>query len=316
MQAIAEEAMSRGHQVVILAGQHQGDLNGVRVTSDMAVLNEAFDLIVVHGSGDGPPRRVLDRAHRLPNRVLYMLVAHYRQHIRRSHLQNATLLGWSTPMDQDAIDRAGMAAKAVRLRHGITPATALGTPGFRARYGIAPDRQMFLSCGGYWRNKRMKPLAKLFEATQGDAVLVTTGYDNRDNAMPQASDRVLPLMIDDRADVLSAIAEADCYLMHSKDEGFGLVLLEAMLNETPWIAHETGGATVLGAYGQTYRHDAALIDLIDGFRPDPARIAAAKAHALSEYSIGRTVDDLEAAAAHPAPPPPVSRRWWSFAFGR
>ena len=53
---------------------------------------------------------------------------------------------------------------------------------------------MFLSCGGYWPNKRMKPLAKLFDATKGDALLVTTGYDNRDNAMPRASDRVLPLM--------------------------------------------------------------------------------------------------------------------------
>lgn len=314
MQAMAEEALARGHSVTILAGQHQGDLNGVAVTSDMAVLDQAFDMIVVHGSSDGPPRRVLDSAATLPSPVLYMLVAHYRHHIRAAHLRQATLLGWSTPMDQQIIARAGHAAKATRLRHGILPAAALGAPGFRAKYGIAPDRQMFLSCGGYWPNKRMKPLAKLFETTKGDALLVTTGYDNRDNAMPRASDRVLPLMLPDRSDVTSAIAEADCYLMHSRDEGFGLVLLEAMMNETPWISHETGGATVLQDFGQIYRQDADLIRMIEGFRPDPARIAAARAHALQEYTIARTVDDLEQAVRHvPESRPPSRRRWWSFA---
>ena len=56
MQAMAEEAVARGHSVTILAGQHQGDLNGVAVTSDMAVLDQAFDMIVVHGSSDGRDR--------------------------------------------------------------------------------------------------------------------------------------------------------------------------------------------------------------------------------------------------------------------
>ena len=314
MQAMAEEALARGHSATILAGQHQGDLNGVTVTSDMSVLDQPFDMIVVHGSGNGPPRRVLDSAATLPSPVLYMLVAHYRHHIRAAHLHDATLLGWSTPMDQQIIARAGHAVKSTRLRHGILPAAALGAPGFRAKYGIAPDRQMFLSCGGYWSNKRMKPLAKLFETTRSDALLVTTGYDNRDNAMPCASDRVLPLMLPDRADVTSAIAEADCYLMHSRDEGFGLVLLEAMLNETPWISHETGGATVLQDFGQIYRQDTDLIRMIEGFRPDPARIAAARDHALQEYTIARTLDDLELAVRNgPYPRPTARRRRWPFA---
>ena len=105
MQAMAEEALARGHSATILAGQHQGDLNGVTVTSDMSVLDQPFDMIVVHGSGNGPPRRVLDSAATLPSPVLYMLVAHYRHHIRAAHLHDATLLGWSTPMDQQIIAR-------------------------------------------------------------------------------------------------------------------------------------------------------------------------------------------------------------------
>lgn len=319
MHAMATEALSRGHQVTVLAGQHQGDLDGVRVTSDLDVLQTAFDLVVVHGSGAGPPRHALDHAARLPSPVLYMLVAHYSHHIRRAHLQAATLLGWSTPMDRQIIDRAGLGARSARLRHGITPQASLGAAGFRARHGIAADRQMFLSCGGYWPNKRMKPLARLFEATRSDALLVTTGYDNRHNAMPRASDRVLPLLLPDRAEVTAAMAEADCYVMHSRDEGFGLVLLESMLNETPWISYQTGGATVLGDYGQIYRRDADLVRMIVTFRPDPARIRAAQEHTMQNYTIARSVDDLEEAARRApalALAPRPRHSWWPFAFGR
>ena len=199
----------------------------------------------------------------------------------------------------------------VPVRHGIVTAQAQGAPGFRAAHGIAPDRRMFLSCGGYWPNKRMKALAQQFERTPGDALLVTTGYDNRHNAMPDRSDRVLPLMLPDRTMVLSALAEADCYLMHSRHEGFGLALLEAMVNSTPWIAYATGGATMMEGLGQTYRRNAELRDLICGFVPDPARIARARQHALNWHDISCTLDDIEAAAiaarSDPLPPPP--RRW-------
>lgn len=297
VQAMATAARDRGHKVVILAGQHKGDCDGIPVTSDETLLErERFDLIVVHGATDGPPRRTLDRAARLTSPVLYMVVAHHARHIHRRHLLGARLLGWSTPLDQRIIAAHGLQSRAVRVRHGIRTQACLGQPGFRARHGIAPDRTLFLSCGGYWPNKRMRPLAALFERTTSPALLVTTGYDNRHNAMPKPSFRVLPLMLDDPAEVLSAIAEADCYLMHSRDEGFGLVLLEAMANRTPWIARATGGATVLADCGQTYGHDRDLPALIEGFAPDPARVARAFARVQAEFDISRTADDLERAA--------------------
>lgn len=314
VQAMAEEALRRGHDVTLLAGQHQGDLNGVRITADMAVLDATFDLVVVHGATDGPPRRTLDRADRLPSPVLYQLVAHQRHHIRRAHLRASRFLGWSTPLDREVITQAGLEPRAVRVRHGIVPAVSLGQPGFRRKFGIPDDRRMFLSCGGYWPNKRMRELAAVFTRSSGNALLVTTGYDNRHKLMPPPSDRVMPLLLTSHDDVLSAVAEADCYLMHSRDEGFGLVLLEAMLNRTPWIAHAVGGATVLGAFGQTYRTEAELVRLIEDFRPDPARIARAEAVVRAEYTIARTLDDIEAVARRKAGPLPRARRrlWpWS-----
>jgi glycosyltransferase involved in cell wall biosynthesis len=297
IQNMAEAALARGHDVTIVTGQHRGDLNGVRVTSDEALLTrETFDLIAVHGATEGPPRRTLERAPTLPGPVLYMLVAHDARHVRSRHLQAATLLGWSTPLDRSVIARAGLTAREVRARHGIPVTPSLGQPGFRARYAIAPERRMFVSCGGYSAHKRMRALARLFTRTQGNSLLVTTGYAPARWSMPRRGPRVLPLVIEDHAEVLSAIAEADCYLMHSRNEGFGLVLLEAMLNRTPWIAHETGGATVLAAHGSVYRRDTELVALINGFRPEPAATEAARQAMLEAHRIEHCVDDLEEAA--------------------
>lgn len=313
LQAIAEAAQKAGHQAVILTGAHQGDLNGVRVTDDRSVLRERFDLIVVHGANWGPPREVLEAAPSLPSPVLYMLVAHGVIWPRGRHLRACRFLGWSTAVDRQAIALHGLEARMVQVRHGIVTAQARGLSGFRARHGIAPERQMFLSCGGYWPNKRMRPLARLFERTPGDALLVTTGYDNRHNAMPVPSDRVLPLLLPDRAEVLSAMREADGYLMHSRHEGFGLVLLEAMVNETPWIAHVTGGVAQLAAFGQTYRTEAELRTLLASFSADPLRIARARDHAIAAHDIEATLRDIEAAARRaadePMAPPARAKAW-------
>jgi glycosyltransferase involved in cell wall biosynthesis len=301
VQAMAEAAQARGHTVMVLAGSHQGPHNGIEITDDIrCVTDMRHDLIVTHGATDGPPRQCLDQADQLPSPVLYMLVAHKLRHVRRRHLKAATLLGWSTPLDQRVIARAAAGARAVPVRHGIDIASARGTPGFRARHGIAPDRRMFLSCGGYAPHKRMRALARIFRRSEGDSLLVTTGYSARPGAMPRPSDRVMPLENLSHDEVLSAMAEADGYLMHSREEGFGLVLLEAMVNRTPWIAHATGGAEVLAAHGQVYRRGSELLAHLNRFDPDPARIAAAEAAAVARHSIEGTIDDLEAAAAHPA----------------
>jgi len=159
---------------------------------------------------------------------------------------------------------------------------------------------MFLSCGGYWSHKRMKQLAALFEQSGTDALLVTTGYHKRPFSMPRRSDKVLPLLIEDRSDVLSAMAEADCYIMHSAHEGFGMVLLEAMLNRTPWIAHEVGGAVPLKDYGATYRRNEELISLIKNFRRNEEQVLRAEDFVRSQHMAEHAVDDIERAACKAA----------------
>jgi glycosyltransferase involved in cell wall biosynthesis len=84
--------------------------------------------------------------------------------------------------------------------------------------------------------------------------------------MPTSTDKVKAFMVDDRKDVLSAITEADLYIMHSYEEGFGLVLLEAMLNKTPWVSRNIAGATTMKEYGVTYNSDAELAVYLATFR--------------------------------------------------
>ena len=290
---MAEEALSRGHEVAVFAGEHQGNHNGVTVTHHAQILMASWDLIIVHGGDVHVQNFVLQHAALIPSPMLYLLILPSHSDVCVKALHDCAYLGWSTPDDINHIGQYGQTAKARRVRHGIKHQASLGQLGFKAQYGIS--QRMFLSCGGYWPNKKMRELAEVFtRAELPDTVLVTTGYDNRMNLMPTASSCVMPLMIDSKQQVLSAIAEADCYLLHSNQEGFGLVILESMLNGTPWIARHVAGAAMLNRYGQTYHTDSQLIDQLRHFDPRNFDLTAAKNHVLANHTIASTLDDIEA----------------------
>lgn len=297
VQAMAEEALSRGHEVAVLTGEHRGDQNGVRVSDQADILLEKWDLIVVHGGDVGVQNFVLQNANKIPNPILYMLILPSNSQICLQALKDCAYIGWSTMDDINHIRKHGVEDKAIRVRHGIKHHDSIGKPGFKAKHGITS--RMFLSCGGYWPNKKMKELADLFvKADIEDAVLVTTGYDNRLQLMPTAvPGKVIPLLIDDKSEVLSAISEADCYVMHSNQEGFGLVILESMLNSTPWISRHIAGSALLKQFGKTYNRDDELIALLKKFDADEFDLERAESHVLANHLISNTVDDIEHAAS-------------------
>jgi glycosyltransferase involved in cell wall biosynthesis len=289
---MAEETLRRGHFVTVFAGEHQGDLNGVIVTNDPSVILEKWDLIVVHGGDVNVQNFVLSNATRIPSPVLYLLVLPSNSDICVKALHDCKWIGCSTPADFRHCEAHGVSSKAVTVRHGIKWQNCIGKPGFKKKHGI--EGRMFLSCGGYWPNKAMKRLAELFEAADIEgAVLVTTGYDNRMNLMPEKRKNVIPLLIDDREEVLSAMYEADCMLMHSYQEGFGLVLLESMLNQTPWIARRIAGAELLETHGKTYQSDAELISLLKKFDRNNFDIESSYNYVTNRHLIKHTVDDIE-----------------------
>ena len=293
---MAEETLSRGHEVCVFTGEHKGNWNGVRVTDSVNALNEKWDLIVVHGGDVGVQDFVLRYASVIESPILFMLILPSESQTYLKAIEECKFIGCSTTDDWNYVIEKNVVRKSKEIRHGIDPKISTGLPGFREKYGIK-TQYMFLSCGGYWPNKAMKELVDTFNKLgRDDVTLVLTGYDNRFDIKPEESEFVKPLMIEDRADVMSAIMETDLYIMHSHKEGFGLVLLEAMLNKTPWAARKIAGARVLKDFGFTYEHDEDLLqymkEFLDAGYVTDEKIDHAYEFVTLNHTIKNTVDDI------------------------
>jgi glycosyltransferase involved in cell wall biosynthesis len=290
VQRLAEEALRRGHEVTVLADTHLGDYRGVHVTSDRRAMLAPFDLIVVHGDLS-PQKEVLAKAHRLPSPVLYLVVEPRATEPVCQGMQHADFLGWGTSFDLEHFRRFGHESKARRCRYGV-PASARGRPGFKAALGIGTSR-MYLSAGGFWPRKGMEELRQAFlESRPPDTTLVLMGYDVR-RGVPDGGPGVLVVVPAEQQEVLDAMCEADLYVMNSRNEGFGLVLLEAMLNRTPWAARDIAGAHDLRDYGTVYASYEELVCLLAHFAPDPVQVASAQERVLAQHLVEHAFDDIE-----------------------
>lgn len=291
---MAEETQKRGNHVAVFAGSHMGDLNGVYLSSDPNIIAHDWDLIVVHGGDVAVQDFAINNAANIRSPMLFMLIVPSESQTYVNGLQNCKYIGCSTEEDWDFVRSKGdiVLSKSVQIRHGIDIPNSLGTEGFKQKYGIT-TKYMFLSCGGYWPNKAMPDLVNVFNQThRRDITLVLTGYEGG-FGLPPSSDIVKPFVIEDRRDVMSAIKEADMYIMHSYKEGFGLVLLESMANRTPWMARELAGARLMKDYGFTYNTNNELLNNINNFQPvSDQLIENAYNHLIQEHSIQCTVDDI------------------------
>jgi hypothetical protein len=81
--------------------------------------------------------------------------------------------------------------------------------------------------------------------------------------------------------------------MHSHKEGFGLVLLESMLNKTPWASRNIAGAKLLKEFGFTYDNDDELVTYLKDFNGVPnTQIEDAYSIVVINHLIKNTVDDI------------------------
>ena len=289
---MAEETLGRGHEVAVFTVEHKGDWNGVRVSGDPQILLENWDLIVVHG--DASAQNIVHmNSHIIPSDILYMIIRPVATEICLRALYNSKYIGCSSLADWDHVKKYNVLDKAVEIRHGIDPKISVGKPGFKEKYGIKTNK-MFLSAGGFWQNKAFDELVDSFnKANLTDTTLVLTGYDNRSNLMPAATEFVKPFLIDDRDEVMSAISEASLYILNSYEEGFGLVLLESMLNNTPWAAKNIAGAATMREYGFVYNTQDQLIEYMKNFN----RLGLISSDKTYDYvvnnrMISNTVDDI------------------------
>ena len=96
-----------------------------------------------------------------------------------------------------------------------------------------------------------------------------------------------------KEDVMNGIANADGYIMNSYEEGFGLVLLEAMMNKVPWFARDIAGAHDMRQFGTLYKDESELIEILRNYKRDERKIEDAYNYAMANHTIHDTVNDIE-----------------------
>lgn len=287
VQNMAEEMLKRRHDVTVLAHEHQGDYNGVKVSNDyQQILNERWDLIIVHG-GDVVSQNIVHvNAAQLRSPVLYLIVKPSDSQFCLNGLRNHRFLGYSTSMDVEHLKKHNVLDKGRRVRHGIPPLQYM-------RVNTDQNKMIFVSAGGFWAHKAMTPLADAFEhANITDAELHLYGYGEQ-HLMPPTTDKVKCFYGKDKTDVLLAIAGADAYIMNSYEEGFGLVLLEAMMNKTPWYARNIAGAKDMCYYGTVYNTEQELMELLRNHECDDWKVEDAYNYVMCNHTIQDTCNDIE-----------------------
>ena len=146
---------------------------------------------------------------------------------------------------------------------------------------------------GFWAHKAMTPLAEAFEKFNIPyAELHLYGY-GEEHLMPKQTKKVKCFYGMDKTEVLLAINGSDAYIMNSYEEGFGLVLLEAMMNQTPWYARNIAGAKDMCYHGTVYDTEEELMELLRNHKRNDKKIEDAYNYVMANHTIQDTVNDIE-----------------------
>jgi len=290
---MSEEMVKRGHDVTVLAHEHQGDLNGVKVTNDyQTVLNQKWFLIIVHGCDVISQNIVLANAAVIRSPICYMIIKPSMSLTAVHGMKYAKYLAYSTTMDLDHIKNLiTTEQKARRVRHGIVVEDSIGA----VEEYWEPD-PYYVSAGGFYPHKGMDALASAFEYYVPEGTtLELFGY--ADGNKPSSS-RVKSWLGMSKKDVLTAMRYSKGYILNSYEEGFGLVLLEAMLNKIPVYARNIAGAKDMKPHVITYETEEELFRLITAYEAltndeKQAIIERNYNYVMSNHTIVQTCNDLE-----------------------
>ena len=297
VQNIAEELLKRNHDVTILAHEHQGWQNGVKMRSDyqQCLGNEAWDLIIVHGADCISQDIVHANAVYINSPVLYLIIKPSESGIAMAGLESHRFLGWSTQEDYDYLKKHKKLNKARYIRHGIKE--------FQYPLYTKTEIPSFVCAGGFWPHKGMTELAQVFDEINQNGIkaeLALFGYS--DHEQPKGNG-VICFKNADRQTILNTIADSDAYILNSYEEGFGLVLLEAMYAKTPWLSRKTSGAVQLHKKvpesGMLYNGREELKQLLENWIANRDNMRhmfvpkLAHRYVAENMLIKNTVDDIE-----------------------
>jgi len=204
------------------------------------------------------------------------------------------------------LEQAGLPRdKLVTVRYGLDALPAGPSVPSPADLGIAPQAPLLLAIGRLIEQKDHATLIEAFartRAAQPDARLAILGdgpLEDETRAHVQRLGLEGAILLPGRVAVREWLERADIFVHTSRWEGFGLVLLEAMLAGLPIVATrvsaipelvEDGGSGLLTAPGDV----AGIARALERLLADPAAATvlgqAGLARARAEFSIARMVD--------------------------
>ena len=164
---------------------------------------------------------------------------------------------------------------------GVSPIAPQSQTEIRARFGL--DRTFVLWTGTIEPRKNLPRLLDAFAKLDHDVDLVLAGprgWKEQIDARIASDDRVRTIGFVDPATLAGLYAAADAFCYPSLKEGFGLPVLEAMIQGAPVI-------TSLGTSTQEVAGDAAL--LVDP--RDTDGLAVAIARVLDDHDLARRLSD-------------------------
>lgn len=294
---ISIELYNRGHEVTLLAHEHQGNdyfPGNIQVTNDYNILLQKWDLILVHGCDCISQNITLMNSSVIKSPICYMIIKPSESDFAMHGMKHSKYLAYSTSMDLRHIKFHGHESKARRIRHGIVPSRIIrpkdDTPDFT-----------YVSAGGYYPHKKMSELSDAWNKFGPHGMvgfeLVMHGYAD-DPSKPETTWTTEVNLGKTQLEVMDDIANSHGYIMNSSEEGFGLVLLEAMLNKVPVYARNIAGAKDMFPYVMTYETEEQLFQIIkqyENLNSDQKSVIIQRnyEYVMSNHTIIQTVNDIE-----------------------
>ncbi len=128
--------------------------------------------------------------------------------------------------------------------------------GFREKYGVKA-KHVLLYAGGFYDNKGVPLLVEAVSKMRGDVELLLVGKDPAAGSTKAETEALIAklkapvriLGVIPREDLVKAFFESDLFLLGSRFEGYGIVLLETMAAGVPFVSTPAGAAPDLAAKG-------------------------------------------------------------------
>lgn len=283
---ISEALANDNHKVTIVTDCSNGNYGKVRVITDRnQIFSDNYDWVIIHGNDMPIQDYALLNIQQIKAKILYWIIKPSDSESALSGFKHATRIGWGTSYDFHHIIKYNCVDKAKYIRYVVDLDDCIGIK-------QPHNNLVFMSSGGFGTHKGFDELISVFnELNLPNVKLILTGYIG--NAPITQNKNIEIYSINHRHEYLNLLASADLYIMNSISEGFGLVLLDAMINKIPWIGRDIAGATDMQQYGTVYSSQIELKHYLSNYKKDQLKIDTAYTYILYERTIKNIVKDFE-----------------------